>query len=146
MSCLNQSAECVRREPAGPARTGSENVPAGEAGRSRRVPFAMLGMPGGPGIAEGPALVVQPGEEPAVVPEGSVLVCSRPETARIGLLPACAGLVCEEGGLLNAAATTARELGMPVVVEAMRATGSIETGDRVRVDGDCGLVILIRSE
>lgn len=146
MGCLNPSAECVRREPAGPGRTGNKYRPAGEAGRSRRTPFAMPGRTGGPGTVEGPALVLRPGEEPPVVPEGSVLVCSRPETARIGLLPACRGLVCEEGGILNATATTARELGIPVVVEAVRATRAIETGDRIRVDGDAGLVVLIRAE
>jgi pyruvate,water dikinase len=63
----------------------------------------------------------------------------------MAMLPACKGLVCEEGGILTAAATTARELGIPVVVGAAQASRAILTGDRVRVDGDCGLVILLRT-
>jgi pyruvate,water dikinase len=44
------------------------------------------------------------------------------------------------GGPLSHAAVVAREYGIPAVVNVGGATLAIRTGDRLRVDGDRGLV------
>ena len=46
----------------------------------------------------------------------------------------------ELGGPLSHAAVVAREYGIPAVVSVPGATIAIRTGDRLRVDGDRGIV------
>ncbi|MEZ4295056.1 MAG: PEP-utilizing enzyme, partial [Polyangiaceae bacterium] len=48
--------------------------------------------------------------------------------------------VTELGGPLSHAAVVAREYGVPAVVSVPGATAAIRTGDRLRVDGDRGIV------
>ena len=52
------------------------------------------------------------------------------------------GLVIERGGMLSHGAIIAREYGIPAVVGAREATRRIQVGDRLRVDGDRGIVEL----
>ena len=49
-------------------------------------------------------------------------------------------MVVDIGGIMCHAAIVAREYGLPTVVGTGHATRTIRTGDRVRVDGDTGLV------
>jgi pyruvate,water dikinase len=71
---------------------------------------------------------------------GEVLVA---KTTDVGLSPlflvACA-VVTEQGGPLSHASIIAREYGVPTVVNVAGATAVIQTGDRIRVDGDRGTV------
>jgi pyruvate,water dikinase len=50
------------------------------------------------------------------------------------------GLVIERGGMLSHGAIIAREYGIPAVIGVTDATRLIHDGDRLRVDGDRGLV------
>jgi phosphotransferase system enzyme I (PtsP) len=52
------------------------------------------------------------------------------------------GLILEEGGLTSHVSIVARALGIPAVGEIENATGSVETGDAVIVDGSTGQVHL----
>ena len=49
----------------------------------------------------------------------------------------------DSGGMMSHAAIVAREYGMPAVVGTGDATRRIRTGDRIRVDGDEGVVLLL---
>ena len=51
-----------------------------------------------------------------------------------------AGVVTELGGPLSHAAVVAREFGVPSVVNVEGVTRALKTGDRVRVDGERGVV------
>ena len=55
-----------------------------------------------------------------------------------------AGVVTELGGPLSHAAVVAREFGVPSVVNVERRDARDPTGDRVRVDGDRGIVERLR--
>ena len=101
----------------------------------------LRGLPASGGVVEGPARVLSAGAEGAseLLP-GEVLVA---RTTDIGLSPlflVAAGVVTELGGPLSHAALVAREYGVPAVVNVLGATTVIRTGDRVRVDGDRGVV------
>ena len=64
-------------------------------------------------------------------------------TTDVGLSPlflVAAAVVTELGGPLSHAAVVAREYGIPAVVNVPGATIAIRTGDRLRVDGDRGVV------
>ncbi len=52
------------------------------------------------------------------------------------------GLILEEGGLTSHVSIVARALGIPAVGEIENATGSVETGDAIIVDGTTGQVHL----
>jgi phosphotransferase system enzyme I (PtsP) len=52
------------------------------------------------------------------------------------------GLILEEGGLTSHVSIVARALGIPAVGEIENATGSVETGDAIIVDGSTGQVHL----
>jgi phosphohistidine swiveling domain-containing protein len=56
------------------------------------------------------------------------------------LFATAAALVSEVGGLMTHGSLVAREYGIPAVVGVVDATRRIETGQRVRVDGDAGYV------
>ena len=54
-----------------------------------------------------------------------------------------AGLVMEVGGLMTHGSVVAREYGIPAVVCVPDATTRIESGQRIRVDGDGGFVQIL---
>lgn len=49
----------------------------------------------------------------------------------------------EVGGLLKHGTVVAREYGIPAVVGITDATKIIRTGQRIRVDGNAGFVLII---
>ena len=55
-----------------------------------------------------------------------------------------AGVVMDQGGLLSHGSIIAREYGIPAVVNVGPATKIIKTGQIVRVDGNNGIVRVIR--
>ena len=59
------------------------------------------------------------------------------------LFLAAAGLVTEVGGLVTHGAVVAREYGIPAVVGVRDATTRLRTGDRVRLDGTSGSVVIL---
>ncbi|MEJ7732363.1 MAG: PEP-utilizing enzyme [Polyangiaceae bacterium] len=99
------------------------------------------GLPASGGLVEGFARVIGPGAADLdSVRAGEVLVA---RTTDVGLSPlflVAAAVVTELGGPLSHAAVVAREYGIPAVVDVPGATTAIRTGDRLRVDGDRGIV------
>lgn len=63
-----------------------------------------------------------------------------PLLARIG------GLVAEVGGQLSHGAIVAREYGIPAVMDVADATRRLQTGQRVRIDGQRGTIEILPSE
>jgi pyruvate,water dikinase len=59
------------------------------------------------------------------------------------VFPKIKAAVSDIGGTMSHAAIVAREYGMPAVVGTGRATHRIRTGQRVRVDGDRGVVTIL---
>lgn len=99
------------------------------------------GLPASSGVVEGNARVLGPGGEGITALEAGEILVAR--TTDVGLSPlflVAAGLVTELGGPLSHAAIVAREYGLPAVVNVEGATRSIRTGDRLRVDGDRGVI------
>jgi pyruvate,water dikinase len=101
----------------------------------------LVGLPASAGVVEGHARVLEPGAVGLdAVAAGEILVS---RTTDVGLSPlflVAAAVVTELGGPLSHAAVVAREYGIPAVVNVPGATIAIRTGDRLRVDGDRGVV------
>lgn len=99
------------------------------------------GLPASAGVVEGNARVLGAGGEGIGALEAGEILVAR--TTDVGLSPlflVAAGLVTELGGPLSHAAIVAREYGLPAVVNVEGATRSIRTGDRLRIDGDRGVI------
>jgi rifampicin phosphotransferase len=99
------------------------------------------GRSAGPGTARGPALPVDDLGRLAADPRGRVIIAQSITPAALVELAGAAGLVCEQGGVLDHAAALARELGMACVVGCAGAWRALAPGDEVLVDGDAGLVV-----
>lgn len=106
-------------------------------------PGQIVGNPGSPGIAEGPARVIHSVEQFDRVETGDVLVCPITGPAWTVVFPLLSALVTDSGGPLSHPAIVAREFGIPSVVGTGSSTARIKDGQRVRVDGTAGVVRLL---
>jgi pyruvate, water dikinase len=102
------------------------------------------GYPGSPGIAEGIARVIMSYEDFPRLHPGEILVCPYTATAWTPFFPKIKAIVTDTGGMLTHAAITAREYGIPAVVGTWRATRSIKDGDYIKVDGNAGVVEVLK--
>ncbi len=101
------------------------------------------GTPLSPGVAEGPALVLQ--EPTGAVPpaEPYILVCPSTDPAWVPLFTHARGLVMETGGVLSHGAIVAREFGLPAVAGLPGVSRRLHSGQRLRVDGGTGRVTVL---
>lgn len=105
----------------------------------------LVGLPASSGVVEGPVRVLGSSGDGALdtLEPGEILVA---RTTDVGLTPlflVAAGVVTELGGPLSHAAIVAREYGVPAIVDVEGATVALRNGDRVRLDGDRGIVELL---
>lgn len=98
------------------------------------------GLGASQGIARGIVKVVTSIEELSKVEVGNILVVKSSNPAwTIGMLKAGA-LLSEKGGIISHVAIVAREIGIPCVVGVENATKIFKDGQRVKVDGERGIV------
>jgi rifampicin phosphotransferase len=114
---------------------GGAGVPAG----------ALAGLPVSAGTVEGRARVIADIADAELEP-GDILVTTFTDPSWTPLFVGAAGLVTEIGGLMTHGAVIAREYGLPAVVGVEDATGLIEDGRMIRVDGAAGYVELLPEE
>jgi pyruvate,water dikinase len=106
---------------------------------------ALLGTPVSPGTVDGIVRVVLDPRHARLQP-GEILVCPGTDPSWTPLFLAAGGLVMEVGGMMTHGAVVAREYGLPAVVGVHRATERLRSGQRVRVDGSSGRVILMSED
>ncbi|OQB13970.1 MAG: Phosphoenolpyruvate synthase [Deltaproteobacteria bacterium ADurb.Bin207] len=101
----------------------------------------LRGLGASPGVVEGKVRLLAAGNElKEGIEPGEILVA---RTTDVGLTPLfllAAGVVTELGGPLSHAALVAREYGVPAVVNVAGVTVALRTGERIRIDGDRGIV------
>ncbi len=129
---------------------GSETIAAGSARPPEPTPepggdgsstVTLEGLAGSPGRVTGKArVIVDPNEGDTTIKPGEILVAPYTDVGWTPLFLTAAGVVMSLGGPLSHSCIVAREYGLPAVVNAKHAVEVIETGDRVTVDGDQGLV------
>jgi pyruvate,water dikinase len=103
----------------------------------------LSGFAASPGVAEGPARVILSADGIGDLREGEVLVAPLTAPSWAPVFGKIKAAVSDIGGSMSHAAIVAREYGMPAVVGTGDATKRISTGQRVRVDGDRGIVQVI---
>lgn len=109
-----------------------ENLPEG----------ALTGIPVSSGVIEGIARVITDPSKDSLN-KGEILIAPFTDPGWTPLFINAAGLVMEVGGQLTHGTVVAREYGIPAVVGISDATKLIKTGQRIRVDGNAGYVIVI---
>lgn len=102
----------------------------------------ITGSPVSPGVVEGTVHVVFNPHDAQLAP-GEILVCPGTDPAWTPLFLAAGGLVMEVGGLMTHGSVVAREYGIPAVVGVHEATSRLKSGQRIRVDGSSGEIVLV---
>jgi rifampicin phosphotransferase len=103
---------------------------------------SLTGSPVSPGVVEGIVHVVLDPREAQLAP-GEILVCPGTDPAWTPLFMAAGGLVMEVGGMMTHGSVVAREYGIPAVVGVHQATLRLKDGQRIRLDGATGRIVIL---
>ena len=103
----------------------------------------MHGQSASPGSYEGVAHVILDPLLNMELKPGEVLIAPYTDPAWTPLFLTAGAAVVEVGSYLSHAGTIAREYGMPCIVDVPNCTDRIQTGFRVRVDGNSGWVHIL---
>jgi pyruvate,water dikinase len=101
------------------------------------------GFAASPGVAEGPARVIQTADEINMVQEGEILVAPLTAPSWAPIFNKIGATVTDIGGMMSHAAIVCREYGLPAVTGTAFGTKNITTGQRIRVDGSAGTVTIL---
>jgi rifampicin phosphotransferase len=100
----------------------------------------IAGRPASRGTVEGVVRVAKSIHDARDVQRGEILVAPVTDVGWTPYFTVIGALVTDIGSSVSHGAVVAREYGLPCVVNTLVATQVLKTGDRVRVDGDRGLV------
>ncbi|WP_422743150.1 PEP/pyruvate-binding domain-containing protein [Mycobacterium sp. WMMD1722] len=100
----------------------------------------IVGRPAGRGVVDGVVRVAKSIRDAREVQRGEILVAPVTDVGWTPYFTVIAALVTDIGSSVSHGAVVAREYGLPCVVNTLVATQVLRTGDRVRVDGDRGVV------
>ena len=101
------------------------------------------GLAVSPGVAEGVARVVRQVEELDELRDGEILVCPLTAPSWSIVFARIAAAVSDGGGIMSHAAIVSREYRLPAVAATGVGTRLVHTGDRLRVDGNTGVVTIL---
>jgi pyruvate,water dikinase len=94
-------------------------------------------------VVEGTVRLLRSERELGELEPGEVLVCPITAPSWGPAFSVVAGVITDIGGMMSHAAIVCREYGLPAVVGTGFATLRLRTGDRVRMDGTTGEVVVL---
>ena len=103
----------------------------------------LRGTPASSGVVEGVARVVHGIDQMDTVQQGEILVAPTTNPSWTPVFSRISACVADGGGMMSHAAIVCREHGVPAIVGTGRATRAIRTGQRIRVDGNTGIVTIL---
>ncbi len=95
------------------------------------------------GVIEGKIQVLENLNQTIDIDRQTILVVPYTDAGWSPLLARAGGLISEVGGRLSHGAIIAREYGIPAVMNVPYATQILQTGKRVRIDGQAGIVEIL---
>ncbi|SDL91393.1 PEP-utilizing enzyme [Arthrobacter sp. ok362] len=101
------------------------------------------GIPGSLGIVEGPVRVLRSEKDLPLLLPGEILVAPITAPSWAAAFAVATGVITDIGGMMCHAAIVCREYGIPAVVGTGFATARLTTGQRVRIDGKAGTVVVL---
>lgn len=105
----------------------------------------LYGAAGAPGFVEGVARVILNFQDLSQLQPGEILVAPGTSASWTVVFSVIKALVTDGGGALSHPVIMAREFGVPCVSGTVEATQKIKTGQKIRVDGDRGVVFIVKS-
>lgn len=109
-----------------------------------QVSLNLQGTPASRGMAEGRVAIVKGVKDLPNVNKGDILVAVTTHPDYVPAMQKASAIVTDEGGVTSHAAIVSREIGIPCVVGAKNATKTLQTGDIIEVDGNSGMVKIIK--
>ncbi|MFH0951608.1 MAG: PEP-utilizing enzyme [Patescibacteria group bacterium] len=100
----------------------------------------LTGRPAYRGKVTGRVTVVMTVNDYPKMKQGNILVTPMTRPEHLPIIHKAAAIVTDEGGVTCHAAIVARELKIPCIIGTQSATSILNTGDRVLVDADKGIV------
>jgi pyruvate,water dikinase len=100
----------------------------------------LAGIPVSSGMVEAVVRIIHSLEDAEQLKEGEIMVASFTDIGWTPYFSIISGLITEIGSPLSHGAVVAREYGIPAVVAAKGAKKFLKTGDRVKLDGERGLI------
>jgi pyruvate,water dikinase len=104
----------------------------------------LYGSAAAPGMIEGVARVVMSEKQLIEVKSGDILVAPGMSAPWTPVFEIISGVITDGGGATSHPVIVAREYGIPCVVGCVEATKKIKTGDRVKIDGNLGVVYILK--
>jgi pyruvate,water dikinase len=105
--------------------------------------MVLMGMPVSRGEKEGFARVVNNIDDAKKLKKGEIMVAAFTDIGWSPYYSVIGGLVTEVGSALSHGAVVAREYALPLVTNVANATKRINTGDKIRIDGGEGTVVVM---
>lgn len=103
----------------------------------------LQGIGASPGQVEGQVVIVMNLQSIPEIDRHTILVVPYTDSGWSPLLAQAGGLIAEVGGQLSHGAIVAREYGIPAVMNIIEATQRFQNGQRVRMDGQTGIVEIL---
>ena len=103
----------------------------------------LYGAASAPGVVEGVARVIMSASELQEIQPGEILVAPGTSAAWTVAFSFISGLISDGGGALSHPLIMAREYGIPCVAGCVQGTQKIKTGQRVKIDGNLGVVYIL---
>jgi pyruvate,water dikinase len=102
----------------------------------------LYGAAAAPGVVEGVARVIMGADQLSELKDGEILVAPGTSAAWTVAFSFIKGLITDGGGALSHPVIMAREYGIPCVAGCLEGTQKIKTGQRVKIDGNLGVVYI----
>ncbi len=125
---------------------GNDPPPPTLSLRSQPVAQQLYGIGASAGQVEGTLLVVTSLQALPTIAPNTIIVVPYTDSGWVPLLAQASGLIAEVGGRLSHGAIIAREYQIPAVMDLPHATQILQTGQRVRLDGQRGTVEVLADE
>ena len=103
----------------------------------------LYGAAAAPGVVEGVARVIMSADKLSEIKTGEILVAPGTSASWTVAFSIIKGLITDGGGALSHPVIMARESGIPCVAGCLEGTAKIKTGQKVRVDGNRGVVYIL---
>jgi len=102
------------------------------------VPALFSGSPASPGMASGPVKILRAINQIDRILVGDIMVSEMTTPDFVPAMKRAAAIITDQGGRTSHAAIVSRELGIPCIVGASKATTTLTDGQIVTVDGSSG--------
>ena len=123
-----------------PSRVTVPSPPATAKPAASTRPDILIGTGCYPGQDEGEVLVItDPGGQLNVT--GKIVCALRTDPGWAALFPMCRGVIIEKGSSLSHSVILLRELGIPTIINVPGVTKHLQTGQRIRINGQTGEIL-----